>query len=118
MENSKEIIKATLKELIWLNQQRRPTLEHLKDGYFTATGKIFGIPTVYVLKGDMTDLESTIVGRIELGPFVRPRALVYKGTTLKGGEFLGSASEGLRKSLENFTLDGGIKDTLNGLIDD
>lgn len=71
------------------------------ENHFTATAKVLGIATVYVLKGEDVDLESTIVGRIELGTMARPSATVYEGGNLKGGTFSGMASDGLQKALED-----------------
>lgn len=71
------------------------------ENHFTATAKILGITTVYVLKGEDVDLESTIVGRIELGTMARPSVTVYEGGNLKGGSFDGMAADGLQKALEN-----------------
>lgn len=72
------------------------------ENHFTATAKVLGITTVYLLKGEDADLEATIVGRIELGSAERSpvyAAIVYKGGNLKGGAFAGTVSHNLYTAL-------------------
>lgn len=70
----------------------------LPEDIFSITVKVLGITTIYLLRGDQTDEDSTVIGRIELPLLTRGDegpALSYRGAGLKGGHFLGSASSGL-----------------------
>lgn len=59
-------------------------------GYFTATTKIAGMATTYLLAGVEGDLDAEIVGRIEWPDLRREDELrlpnIYSGTGLKGGQ--------------------------------
>ena len=65
---------------------------------FTATVKVLGITTIYILRGEQGDDLAEVIGRVELPLLTRGDegpALGYRGAGLKGGYFLGSVSESL-----------------------
>lgn len=60
-------------------------------GHFTATTKVLGFVTTYLLAGDVDDPQATIVGRIELPPLpdlLTKPPRVWRGSGLKGGEWM------------------------------
>lgn len=60
-------------------------------GHFTATAKILGLTTTYLLAGAENDPQATIVGRIEYQPmerFVTAMPVAYRGGGIKGGTLL------------------------------
>jgi len=55
-------------------------------GFFYATGRVVGLVTTYILRGEKGDLSAEIVGRQEhqgRGP------VMYAGSGIKGGAYLG-----------------------------
>jgi len=70
----------------------------LPEDVFSATLKVLGITTIYILRGEQGDMEAEVIGRIELPEMTRGSegpALGYRGNGLKGGEFLGSVTESM-----------------------
>ena len=55
-------------------------------GHFVASVRMLGITTEYLIEGDEGDKKAKILGRIEL---YKDRGSVYRGSELKGGEYLG-----------------------------
>lgn len=55
-------------------------------GYFVASVKMLGITTEYLIDGTEGDLHAPVVGRIEL---YKGRGSIYRGSELKGGNYLG-----------------------------
>jgi hypothetical protein len=60
--------------------------EQAPEGFFTATTKVLGLLTVYVLAGSPDNEDSQIAGRIEYGEMGNA---VYRGNRYKGGNLVG-----------------------------
>lgn len=75
---------------------------NLPEDIFSATVKVLGITTIYILRGEESNDEAEVIGRIELPQLTRGDegpALGYRGNGLKGGEFLGAATESLEAKM-------------------
>jgi len=69
---------------------------------FTATVKVLGITTIYILRGEQGNDLAEVIGRIELPLLTRGEegpVLGYRGNGLKGGYFMGPAAEGLEAKM-------------------
>lgn len=82
---------AALKDLIhnaYPTPVKAVTLRGIPNDHFAISTRILGIQSFYLLKGETGDLTAEVVGRLE-SPANRANT-AYRGTELKGGEFLGS----------------------------
>jgi hypothetical protein len=102
--------------VVWGGDGRVPA------GHFIASTKMMGIVTEYLLAGTQGDENARIVGRIELGdPFpgsrgARNASIAYRGSELKGGEFLGTVQD-FDKSFERMALNKGIRPEAPATVD-
>lgn len=63
-------------------------LRGIPEDHFVVSTRILGIESFYLLKGEENDMTAEIVGRLE-SPKNKTNS-AYRGSELRGGEFLGS----------------------------